>query len=189
MVTQEIQNRFNVEKAVEEQSVAVFATILDPCYHQLKFLSDQMKAQAYSTFRETLTAAEDCELLEVSQATSQEMVSQPPKKKKKTVLEILIGEDDNDSSHSSRGSLSEEFDNYLKLNPLKSCDNCLEWWSHNSLQFPNLAKLAKKYLCVPTTSVPAEQVFSVAGEVITNKRSSLKPENVDMLIFLDKNIV
>ena len=197
MVTQEIQNRFNVEKAVEEQSVAIFAAILDPCYHQLKFLSDQMKAQAYSTFRETFTAAEtliaaeDCELLEVSQATSQEMVSRPPKKKKKTALEILIGEDDDDSSHSSRGpgSLSEEFDNYLKLNPLKSCDNCLEWWSHNSLQFPSLAKLAKKYLCVPATSVPAEQVFSVAGEVISKKRSSLKPENVDMLIFLNKNIV
>ena len=86
MVTQEIQNRFSVEKAVEEQSVAIFATILDPRYHQLKFLSDQMKAQAYSTFRETftaaetLTAAEDCKLLEVSQATLQEMVSRPPKK-------------------------------------------------------------------------------------------------------------
>ena len=101
----------------------------------------------------------------------------------------MIGEDDDDSNHSSRGSLSEEFDNYLKLNPLKSCDNCLEQWSPNSLQFPNLAKLAKKYLCVPATSVPAEQVISVAGEVISNKRSSLKLENVDMLIFLNKNIV
>ena len=40
IVTQEIRNRFNVEKAVEEQSVAVFATILDSRYHQLKFLSD-----------------------------------------------------------------------------------------------------------------------------------------------------
>ena len=110
------------------------------------------------------------------------MVLQTLKKKKKTALEILIGEDD-DSSHSSRGSLSEEFDKYLKLNPLKSCDNCLEWWSHNSLHFLNLAKHAKKYLCVPATSVPAEQVFSIAGEVISNKQSSLKPENVDMLIF------
>ena len=99
----------------------------------------------------------------------------------------MIGEDDDDDS--SRGSLSEEFDNYLKLTPLKSRDNCLEWWSHNSLQFPNLAKLAKRYLCVSAISVPAEQVFSVAGEVINKKRFSLKPENVDMLIFLNKNCV
>ena len=147
VVAREIQDRFNVEEAVEEQSVAVFATILDPRYHHLKFLSDQVKAEAYFAFREILVstmAAEDCQIVEeASQATSQVSMSQPPKKKKKTALEILIGEDD-DSSHSSRGSLSEEFDNCLKLTPLKSRDNCLEWWSHNSLQFPNLAKLAKK---------------------------------------------
>ena len=89
MVTQETQNIFNVEKAVEEQSAAVFATILDLHYHQLKFLSDQIKAHFYRetfTIVETLTAAEDCqilELLEVSQATSQEMVSQPPKRKRR----------------------------------------------------------------------------------------------------------
>ena len=114
-----------------------------------------MKAQAYSTFRETFTAAEtlkaaeDCqilEFLEVSQATSQEMVLQTLKKKKKTALEILIGEDDDDSRHSSRGSLSEEFDKYLKLNPLKSCDYCLEWWSHNSLHFPSSLKNIYVYL-------------------------------------------
>ena len=122
VVTGEIQDRFNVEEAVEEQSVAVFATILDPRYHQLKFLSDQTKAEAYSAFREIListTPAEDCQIVEeVSQATSQESVSQPPKKKKKTALEILIGDDD-DSNHSTMGSLSEEFDNYLKLTPVQ----------------------------------------------------------------------
>jgi len=47
-------------------------------------------------------------------------------------------------------------------------------------------KLAKRYLCIPATLVPAEQVFSVAGEIV-NKRGSLKPENVNMLIFLNKN--
>ena len=75
----------------------------------------------------------------------------------------------------------------MRVSPLKSRENVLEWWSHNSGQFPNIAKLAKRYLCVPATSVPAEQVFSVAGEVVNCKRSSLKPENVDMLIFLNKN--
>ena len=83
----------------------------------------------------TITA-EDCQIVE------EESASQPLKKRKKTALEILI-EDDDDSILSSRRSLSEEFDNYLKLTPLKSCDNCLEWWSHNSLQFPNLSKLVK----------------------------------------------
>jgi len=30
VVTQELQNRFHVEEAIEDQGVAVFATILDP---------------------------------------------------------------------------------------------------------------------------------------------------------------
>ena len=186
VVTLEIQNRFDVEDAVEEQSVAVFASILDPRYHQLKFLSNQIKTKAYSAFREKFAstiATEDCRIVEeLSQVTSQG-VSQPPKKKKKTALEILIGEDDDERSQSNKSSLAEEFNDYLRVVPLKSRANVLQWWSHNSAQFPNVVKLAKKYLCVPATSVPAEQVFSVAGEVINNKRSSLKPENVDMLVF------
>ena len=75
VVAREIQDRFNVEEAVEEQSVAVFVTILDPRYHHLKFLSNQVKAEAYFAFRKILVstmAAEDCQIVEeASQATSQ----------------------------------------------------------------------------------------------------------------------
>ena len=53
----------------------------------------------------------------------------------------------------------------------------------NKHTYPNLAKLATQYLCVTATSVPVEQVFSVAGEIVNTKRASLKPENVDLLIF------
>jgi len=97
----------------------------------------------------------------------------------------LLGEDDDDDSRVF--TMSEEFDKYLKETPLKSTENSLEWWSKNSYQFPTLAKLAKRYLYIPATSVPAEQVFPVAREIVNNKRASFKPENVNMLIFLNKN--
>ena len=38
VVAQDIERRFNVSEAVKEQNVAIFATILDPHYHQLKFM-------------------------------------------------------------------------------------------------------------------------------------------------------
>ena len=82
---------------------------------------------------------------------------------------------------------SEEFEKDLKEAPLKSSENCLEWWAKNKHTYPNLAKLATQYLCVPANSVPVEQVFSVAGEIVNIKRASLKPENADLLIFLNKN--
>ena len=64
----------------------------------------------------------------------------------------------------------------------------LVWWKRMEPVFPNLSKLAKKYLCVPASSVPSERVFSTAGNLINKRRASLAPDNVDMLIFLNKNI-
>ena len=39
----------------------------------------------------------------------------------------------------------------------------------------------------PATSVPAERVFSTAGDVVTAQRSQLKSEHVDRLILLKRN--
>lgn len=49
---------------------------------------------------------------------------------------------------------------------------------------PLIAKLAKRYLNIPATSVPKEWVFSIAGDTVTAKRSALSADNVDKLIFL-----
>ena len=116
VVTLEIQNRFDVENATEEQSLAVSASILDPRYHQLKFLSDRIKTKAYSAYREIFAstiATEDCQIVEESSQATSQAVSQPPKKKTKMALEILIGEDDDESSQSNKSSLAEEFNDYL----------------------------------------------------------------------------
>ena len=48
--------------------------------------------------------------------------------------------------------------------------------------------LARKYLCVCGTSVPSEQLFSQAGYIVNELRTHLSPENVNMLVFLAKNM-
>ena len=60
----------------------------------------------------------------------------------------------------------------------------LEWWKLHSCRFPHMARVAKRYLGVPATSVPSERVFSTAGDIVTAKRSCLIGEHVDQLIFL-----
>ena len=50
-------------------------------------------------------------------------------------------------------------------------------------------KVEKRYLCIPTTSVPTERVFSTAGLIINEKKSNLLPENSNILIFLNKNLL
>ena len=64
----------------------------------------------------------------------------------------------------------------------------LEWWKKNESYFPRLSQVAKKYLAVPASSVPSERVFSTAGEIVNKKRCRLHFENVDLLIFLNKNL-
>lgn len=59
----------------------------------------------------------------------------------------------------------------------------LLWWKTNEPIYPLTAKLAKRYLAIPATSVPSERVFSTAGEIVTARRFALTADNVDKLIF------
>ena len=58
----------------------------------------------------------------------------------------------------------------------------------NMLRFPLRAKLARFFLGAPPTSVPSERLFSIAGDVISDHRSSILPENAEKLIFMKCNI-
>lgn len=64
----------------------------------------------------------------------------------------------------------------------------LQWWEKHSSLFPKLQRLAKKYLSIPATSVPAERLFSKAGELVSHRRSALSDENINMILFLYKNL-
>ena len=64
----------------------------------------------------------------------------------------------------------------------------LQWWATHSYVYPNLSIMARKYLCITATSVPSEQLFSTAGNVVSAKRNALLPENVEKLVFLHDNL-
>ncbi|MBN3305276.1 ZBED1 protein, partial [Amia calva] len=44
------------------------------------------------------------------------------------------------------------------------------------------------YLCIQATSSPSKMVFSTGSNIVTCKRASLKPDNVDQLAFLATNL-
>ena len=64
----------------------------------------------------------------------------------------------------------------------------LKWWKANASRYPLLANLARKYLCIPATSVPSERVFSSAGHIVNKRRACLDPSSVNMLVFLAENL-
>ena len=86
-----------------------------------------------------------------------------------------------------REQLEFEMSHYRK----DSCsvnDNPIVWWRNNARKYPLLAECAKSYLMVNATSVPSERMFSAAGSLISAKRACLDSSNVDMILFLNKNL-
>ncbi len=114
--------------------------------------------------------------------------SQPPQKKVKLETDVWFEEvmvmeamDDPNESIACRNEVNRYFSDPL------GDHGTLDWWKGRAEAYPRLAALAKKYLSCPASSVPSERIFSLAGNIVSKKRASLKPENVDMLIFLKKN--
>lgn len=58
---------------------------------------------------------------------------------------------------------------------------------HNSNSMPVMKSCALRYLCIPATSTESERMFSKAGSIVSERRACLKPKNVDMLLFINKN--
>lgn len=65
--------------------------------------------------------------------------------------------------------------------------DALKWWKDNKYNYPYLSQLARKTLCCLGTSVPCERVFSKAGLLISDRRSRLSSNKVEMLLFLNQN--
>lgn len=85
-------------------------------------------------------------------------------------------------------AVEKELDNYLLTPDADSEMDPLQWWKIHEKNFPRVSCLAKRYLCIPATSTPSERVFSTGGNIVTCKRASLKPEAVDRLVFLTRNL-
>lgn len=64
----------------------------------------------------------------------------------------------------------------------------LEWWKSRQNSYPLLTKTFRHYFNIPATSVPSERAFSLCSNVITKKRASLLPENVNVITFLHNNL-
>ncbi|EEU33654.1 uncharacterized protein NECHADRAFT_56317, partial [Fusarium vanettenii 77-13-4] len=54
----------------------------------------------------------------------------------------------------------------------------------NSIRFPILSILARRYLAIPATSASIESTFSISNNIITKSRNRLDPEVVKKVLLL-----
>lgn len=81
-----------------------------------------------------------------------------------------------------------EMRRYTEEKPIPRDQDPLLWWKKNEETFPSLSKLARKHLGVIGSSVPSERIFSKASQLVSDRRSAIKGKNVNMLLFLNKNL-
>ena len=154
--------------------LSILATALDPRFRQLKFFSHEQRSEVKAELLRQASAIE---------VPTEDSVNPPAPKRAKLTFHDLLGEEEESSDASCDAKLAQFF--VEKAAPHNT--DPLDWWKQNEFRFPQLAEVARSVLCVPATSTPSERLFSSAGLTVTKLRSCLKPENVDALIFLNKN--
>ena len=202
-------------QATETRQLLDLASFLDPRFKNLTHCTTAEKEAAHD--KAALKAAElrDKSEIDVPPQIQQDDVPPLPSQKEENVAETKPNPDNNDSKKrrvnamdaffgdiyitqveqgsaepkSSFAKAKEEVTKYKEQPPIAMGSDPLLWWKESEPQFPILGKLAKHILCIPSTSVPSERVFSTAGDIVTAARSRIKWRHVDKMIFLKKNLV
>ena len=84
--------------------------------------------------------------------------------------------------------LKKEISTYIAEKNISAKDCILKWWNENSSRYATLARVAKNILGIPATQVYSERLFSLAGNVVTQKRTCLLTERVEHICFLSANL-
>ena len=186
----------NLESRYQEPIVKEmldFACFVDPRFKSMPFLDTNEREALQEDFlaevmMHVIPEQED----ERPDSDSDQADQEPPSKKPKTGLGMLLGNMFNIPVEKRRMSIREKAEQEMRLymqEPSPFVDvNVLEWWKENCNRFPAIAEVARRRLCMPATSTPAERLFSKAGCIINSKRAVLDPDNASMLCFLAENL-
>ncbi len=171
------------------QPIHFAATFLHPRYRYLRKCSNAQvnscKAYVRRQIQEIVERERIKHLLrnrQPEQVNEQNDATEPPLKKKKRFGQEF-----------ESGDLSEEYDEtedevdkYLSMHidPDLIVDNPLVFWKANQNNLPLLSKLARMIHCIPATTTSVEREFSGGGLVMTERRSSINPNNLSNILFL-----
>lgn len=117
--------------------------------------------------------------------------TEPASKKKRGALSYLFAdvfEEKAEKKQTGMEAIQLELQRYQGEECIDIDEKPLLWWKSREAQYPTMVKLVRQYFSIPATSVRSEELFSTAGNVLTENRNRLLPENVDRLVFLHENL-
>ncbi|KAL0883411.1 hypothetical protein ABMA27_016796 [Loxostege sticticalis] len=185
---------------LDSNKTACKSTLLDPRFKKEGFCSNVVAERAYQWCLSELTntVAESRSRSESEGVIANESLQGTSADITESMDVVTVGTNNDDDLWSS---FDERIQNVTESAPITNAaislkqyvegdyldrkSNPLIYWENRKHTYPDLYKMAMKYLCIPATSVPAERVFSKAGLLCNQRRNRLDPEKVDQILFLD----
>lgn len=181
----------NIEKRFEITEIMICAAILDPSIQHLAAIDDWLATENTTKLQVLKNIITELEI-DIDEGAEQVVCNRQP-----LVIVNSQVHQENDAritllkKHATvvrraNGNLLEsELKNFQNIN--EEVADVLLFWKNNEFVYPTLAKLAKIILAKPATSAKSESSFSVAGALITSRRSTIHPLRAEKTLFIHDN--
>ena len=183
-----MQSRF---ASCETEDLYCLSTFLDPRFKDRVFSS---QSRMVSSKEMLISTCENYLESNQSEANPSSLDSAAKRRRQDDSASVLWAQVDemvkvHDAEPDNDYTISQKMVNaYLSEANAPRHSNPLVYWNEKQASWPLLATLARKYLAPPCTTVPSERLFSTAGNIVTDKRTKLDAEKVEMLLLLNKNM-
>ncbi|CAF4093339.1 unnamed protein product [Adineta steineri] len=132
-------------------------------------INQSMKKLQINNFTTTTTTPTN--VIHLSTSANKKSLGTTSLNKFLRACEISLPSNSTTTTVNKKLSFKEELRHYMATAHLSS--NFAEYWLQKEEILPQLLQFAKRYNCIPTSSVPSESAFSLAGHVHRKARSSL----------------
>ncbi|XP_076298600.1 E3 SUMO-protein ligase ZBED1-like [Lasioglossum baleicum] len=167
---------------IEQDTLYICATVLDPRYKDQMFSCEQ-KQIMYRKLNEEISINS----INTEPTSDKDQESSERKSKLLNFIKNTLGNTERhaETFHSRK---DREIAMYLSESVVSTDINIMHWWKSNRSRFPLLSTVARRFLAIPATQVTSERLFSTSGNIVTNTRARLCPDNVEQLCFLHNNL-
>lgn len=156
------------------------ATVLNPFAKKLPGISESEKNEVYAKIEEIISDRIPSSVSQSPVETVERPEANRPFAQMHSFLQSFYRIDD-DVGEADMVQPT-ELETYLNHRITAKNHNVTEWWNEHQKQYPKLFKLFATLSSIPASSASGERIFSRAGMVITNRRNTILPENVNSII-------
>jgi hypothetical protein len=164
-----MENKLKSYETKLKNDLSYFAVILDPRLN-INYFKESQKPEEFAKLKEKFL-----QFYKINYCNQSFSTSEDTNIKDKTTLMHSIYK-------KRKISDDEEVERYFEFALEDSNIDLIYWWASHKPSFPHLFRMAFDILNIPATSVPSEQIFSKAGDVITKKRNRLSKDSIQAIM-------